>query len=137
VIISIETPVEDISPEDMLDEKEVEGYYDYLEENEYKSVDDYVLDRYSKTELDNRMYEIYNEFEERKVFFKDLDFIEEEVIQTLLKKAPQWLSATETADILGITSRAIRLNCENGKYESRKAGGVWIINKDSVIESLR
>lgn len=42
------------------------------------------------------------------------------------------ITSQEAAEILGITDRAVRLNCENGKYIARKTGRNWLINKDSI-----
>jgi len=137
-IISIATPIEEIGPEDLLDEiDEFDEFEQWSENNDNYDVEEYVIEKWSEQELEDRMYFVYEELADKEVFFKDWDLIQQEVIEILLKKAPQQISATETADILGVTSRAIRLNCENGKYECRKAGGVWLIDKDSVIESLR
>jgi len=135
--IIVKTPIESVEPEDLLSDEEIDDYEQWCEDNEDESLEDYIIEEFSKQELEDRMYFVYEELVEREVFFKDWELIEREVNNILFKNASPWLSATEVSDILGITSRAVRLNCENGRYECRKAGGVWLIDKESIIESLR
>lgn len=42
------------------------------------------------------------------------------------------ITAQEAAVLLGISERGVRWNCENGKYQARKAGKVWLIDRDSL-----
>ena len=44
----------------------------------------------------------------------------------------QVITVQEAADILGITERAVRANCERGKYKCRKAKGTWLILRSSL-----
>ena len=42
------------------------------------------------------------------------------------------ITVQEAAEILGISPRAIQLNCEKGKYKCRKAKGTWLILRSSL-----
>jgi hypothetical protein len=42
------------------------------------------------------------------------------------------VTSQEAAIILGIKDRSVRANCEKGKYNARKAGGTWLIERDSL-----
>ena len=42
------------------------------------------------------------------------------------------ITVQEAAEILGITERGVRWNCESGKYKARKAGKVWLIDRKSI-----
>lgn len=42
------------------------------------------------------------------------------------------ITTQEAAEILGISERGVRWNCEAGKYKARKAGRVWLIDKESL-----
>lgn len=50
--------------------------------------------------------------------------------QPLLAGNPdQELTATEIAEGLGITARAVRKACETGRISARKSGAVWLIRR--------
>ena len=42
------------------------------------------------------------------------------------------ITVQEAAEILGISERGVRWNCESGKYKARKAGKVWLIDRKSI-----
>lgn len=42
------------------------------------------------------------------------------------------ITVQEASLFVGISERAIRQNCESKKYDARKAGGTWLINKESL-----
>lgn len=43
-----------------------------------------------------------------------------------------YIGTQEASEILGISERGVRSNCERGKYICRKSGSVWIIDKSSL-----
>lgn len=44
----------------------------------------------------------------------------------------QVVTATEAAEILGISERGVQKNCESGKYICRKSGRIWIIDRNTL-----
>lgn len=42
------------------------------------------------------------------------------------------ITVQEAAEILGISPRAVQLQCEKGKLVCRKAKGTWLILKSSL-----
>lgn len=44
----------------------------------------------------------------------------------------QVITAQETAELLGISPRAVQQKCEQGKFICRKAKGSWLILKSSI-----
>lgn len=47
----------------------------------------------------------------------------------------QIITATEAAEILGISPRGVQKNCEAGKYNARKSGATWLIDKTTLKSS--
>lgn len=45
---------------------------------------------------------------------------------------PDTMTVVEAAEYTGISERGIRWNCKSGKYNCRKAGKVWLIEKQSL-----
>ncbi len=88
------------------------------------SRDDYVS-HYLEDSLSEEELEAYDKSEIQEAVIR---FIEEKV-----DKLDEVITSQEAADILEITDRAVRLNCENGRYVARKTGRNWLILKDSLF----
>lgn len=44
------------------------------------------------------------------------------------------VTISEASEMIGISERGIRFNCESGKYKARKSGNTWLIDKSSLPE---
>jgi len=47
---------------------------------------------------------------------------------------PDPMTVVEATEYTGISERGIRWNCKSGKYKCRKAGKVWLIERESLRE---
>jgi excisionase family DNA binding protein len=45
-----------------------------------------------------------------------------------------WMSSVDASDLLGLSDRAVRLACSEGRLEAQQVGGRWQITREAVEE---
>ncbi len=54
VLCSINTPIETLTENDLLDDEELTEFHKYIDEHEYRSIEDYIIEKYGDDSLKER-----------------------------------------------------------------------------------